>query len=102
MPEWVAVAKEAELQEGAMKGVAAKGIEMLVVRLGGKVYAMESECTHQGGPLAEGELNDSVVTCPWHQAQFDVKTGKVMRGPAQLPQKVHKVKIEDGKVMVEV
>jgi nitrite reductase/ring-hydroxylating ferredoxin subunit len=53
--------------------------------------ATQANCTHRGGPLNEGALDGSTVTCPWHGAQFNVCTGAVLRGPAQQPIKTYRV-----------
>ena len=65
-----------------------------VFNIGGVFYATQNECTHKRGPLSEGELDGSTVTCPYHGAQFDVCTGKVLRGPAAQPLKTYRVIIE--------
>lgn len=71
--------------------------------MGGKFYAMRGVCNHQGGPLPEGELNDNVITCPWHGAQWDVTTGNLVDFPMELdPEPVYKITIENGDVFVEV
>jgi nitrite reductase/ring-hydroxylating ferredoxin subunit/hemoglobin-like flavoprotein len=56
--------------------------------------ATQGECTHKQGPLSEGELDGSIVTCPYHGAQFDVCTGAVQRGPATQPLKTYRVAVE--------
>jgi 3-phenylpropionate/trans-cinnamate dioxygenase ferredoxin subunit len=59
-------------------------------------------CTHDGGPLAEGELSDHVITCPRHGARFDIRTGKALSFPATQPTPVHEVKVEGGDVFVRL
>jgi nitrite reductase/ring-hydroxylating ferredoxin subunit len=59
--------------------------------------ATQSRCTHKGGPLDEGTLEGSTVTCPWHGTQYNVCTGAVLRGPAKDPVKTYKVTV-DGEV----
>jgi nitrite reductase/ring-hydroxylating ferredoxin subunit len=68
-----------------------------VFNVGGVLYATQAECTHQQGPLSEGELDGPTLTCPHHGAQFDVCTGRVLRGPAAQPLKTYRV-IVDGEV----
>lgn len=51
------------------------GLSVVIVRVEGTVYALSGECPHQGGPLVEGDLQGSVLTCPWHAFSFDAKTG---------------------------
>jgi nitrite reductase/ring-hydroxylating ferredoxin subunit/hemoglobin-like flavoprotein len=65
-----------------------------VFNVAGSFYATQDECTHKRGPLSEGELDGSTVTCPYHGAQFNVCTGAVLRGPAQDPLKTYRVVVE--------
>ena len=65
-----------------------------VFNVGGRLYATQNECTHRQGPLSEGELEGSTVTCPWHGSQFDVTTGAVLQGPATEPLKTYTVVVE--------
>ncbi|MGH7724419.1 MAG: Rieske (2Fe-2S) protein [Candidatus Eiseniibacteriota bacterium] len=65
-----------------------------VFNVDGKLCATQNECTHRQGPLSEGELEGSTVTCPWHGSQFDVSTGAVLRGPATEPLKTYTVVVE--------
>jgi nitrite reductase/ring-hydroxylating ferredoxin subunit len=59
--------------------------------------ATQPKCTHRGGPLNEGKLEGSTVTCPWHGTQYNVCTGAVLRGPATEPVKTYRVVVE-GKI----
>jgi nitrite reductase/ring-hydroxylating ferredoxin subunit len=68
--------------------------EVAVFNVGGNVCATQAKCTHKGGPLNEGTLDGSTVTCPWHGSQFDVCTGAVLRGPAREPVKSYRVTLE--------
>jgi nitrite reductase/ring-hydroxylating ferredoxin subunit len=65
-----------------------------VFNVAGNFCATQAKCTHRQGPLNEGKLDESTVTCPWHGAQFDVCTGAVLRGPATVPLKTHRVVVE--------
>lgn len=68
-----------------------------VFSVDGRYCATQANCTHRGGPLNEGVLAGSTVTCPWHGAQFDVCTGAVLRGPARETLKTYRVDV-DGDV----
>ena len=68
--------------------------KVAVFNVGGKLFATQNECTHRQGPLSEGKLEGSTVTCPWHGSQFDVSTGAVLRGPATEPIKTYAVVVE--------
>ncbi|MDI6852798.1 MAG: FAD-dependent oxidoreductase [Deltaproteobacteria bacterium] len=76
------IAKISDLQDGDMKEIEIAGIKILLTRLEGKFYAVGGECSHYGGPLAEGVLCAETVTCPWHHARFNVKTGDLVAPPA--------------------
>mgnify|MGYP001186267802 CR=1 FL=1 len=65
-----------------------------VFNVAGSFCATQAQCTHRQGPLSEGKLDGSTVTCPWHGAQFNVCTGAVLRGPAAQPLKTYRVVVE--------
>ena len=71
------VANKKDLKEGGMLKVEANGKQIVLSMVEGKVYAVDEICTHEGGPLDEGELNGYDLKCPWHYAVFDVRNGKV-------------------------
>lgn len=76
--EYIKVADKNELPPNQMKIVVVSGREVLLTNLDGAYYAIANKCTHLGGSLAKGSLDGSVVTCPRHGAQFDVKTGQAV------------------------
>jgi len=65
-----------------------------VFNVAGSFCATQAKCSHRGGPLNEGTLDGSTVTCPWHGTQFNVCTGAVLRGPAREPVKTYGVIVE--------
>ena len=65
-----------------------------VFNVAGSFCATQAKCTHRGGPLNEGALDGSTVTCPWHGSQFNVCTGAVLRSPATEPVKTYRVIVE--------
>jgi nitrite reductase/ring-hydroxylating ferredoxin subunit len=71
------VANKADLKEGGMLKVEANGKQIVLSLVEGKVYAIDGICTHEGGPLHEGELNEYELKCPLHYAVFDVRNGQV-------------------------
>jgi nitrite reductase/ring-hydroxylating ferredoxin subunit len=74
-----------ELLPNGMRAVTLSGTSVLLVREGDQVYALEPQCGHMGGPLPDGTLEGHVVTCPWHGSQYDVRTGRALRGPYRIP-----------------
>jgi nitrite reductase/ring-hydroxylating ferredoxin subunit len=100
MPEWVTVAKTEDVPEGEMIGATLDGLEVLVANVGGQYRAIGSVCTHEGGPLADGDLHDSIVTCPWHGSEFDVGTGEAVGPPATEPEPVYEVRVEGDEIQL--
>jgi 3-phenylpropionate/trans-cinnamate dioxygenase ferredoxin component len=90
-----------DMESGDMIEVDAGGEEVAVYDVDGAFYATQAECTHQGGPLNDGELDGKVVTCPWHGSRFDVTTGQVVRGPAKNALKTYRVVVEGDVARVE-
>ncbi len=97
------VCRADELKPGSMRKVEIQGMdEIVVANVGGRFYAMRGLCHHQGGPLAEGELEGGVITCPWHGAKWDVTTGKLVEFPMELDDEpTYKVIEENGELFVE-
>jgi 3-phenylpropionate/trans-cinnamate dioxygenase ferredoxin subunit len=116
MAEFVEVPGAGELQSGQMKMFNVGKSEILLARIGDDFYAIDNRCPHMGGSLAEGTLEKTVVTCPLHHSQFDLVDGhavrwtdwsgiklsmaRVLKSPR--PVNSYKVKVEGGKVLVEV
>lgn len=76
MSEWHRVANVADVPPGTSKELAAAGRIVALFNVDGTFHAMDGVCPHAGGPLGEGVLKGSVITCPWHGWQFDVSTGR--------------------------
>ncbi len=73
---------------------------VVLVRRGGKIYALTAICTHAGGPLDEGTLEDNCIICPWHGSKFALEDGHVQGGPATMAEQPFDVRIRDGKIEV--
>jgi nitrite reductase/ring-hydroxylating ferredoxin subunit/uncharacterized membrane protein len=76
------------------------GVRVAVAHLAGHPYALADRCSHRGGPLSEGALIDGCLECPWHKSRFDLRTGKVKRGPASVPQPRYELRESEGQVEV--
>lgn len=98
--EWTAVADESSLEEGRPVLAEADGMQVMLVRDGGQVRALAARCSHQGGPLHEGEVADGCVTCPWHSSRFRLSDGEALSGPTAHRQPVLQVRVQGGKVEV--
>jgi len=91
-----------QLGEGKMVGVEVGGNPILVVNLKGKYYAIGNICTHMGCMLSDGALKGENVQCPCHGSVFDVKTGKVIKAPANKSVLAFQVKVEGDQILVNV
>ena len=68
----------------------------------GKIFAVDNECTHAGGPLCEGEVRGTTLTCPWHGASFNLANGEVLGSPASDNLNSYKVVVEGDDVKIEL
>ncbi len=93
-----------ELPPGEVKIVRAGELAIGVYNLGGQFYAIEDRCSHDDGPLAEGDFDpdDGVAICPRHGARIDIRTGQPLSLPAYLPVETFDVTVTDGVVQVVV
>jgi nitrite reductase/ring-hydroxylating ferredoxin subunit/uncharacterized membrane protein len=101
--DWTPVAREGDLQPDTPLLVRARGYGVLLYSHAGTVHAIAARCTHAGGPLQEGDVDDELcVTCPWHGSRFRLTDGSVARGPASSPQPSFEVQISEGNLEVRV
>jgi 3-phenylpropionate/trans-cinnamate dioxygenase ferredoxin component len=93
-----------ELPPGRMKLVPAGLVTVGVYNCAGELYAIEDRCSHDDGPLCEGDwdLDSCVVVCPRHGANFDLASGRPLTLPATEPVDTYRVFVEEGYVKVEV
>jgi nitrite reductase/ring-hydroxylating ferredoxin subunit len=94
------VLTEAELSENELRRVDADGMPVLLVRRGMRIYAIAETCSHRGGPLSEGKLQDNRVMCPWHGSCYSLSDGRVVNGPSVHRQPVLEVRVRDGQIEV--
>jgi nitrite reductase/ring-hydroxylating ferredoxin subunit len=87
--------------EGHAVRIVADGTPIALFRLGGQLYALDARCTHMGGPLEQGAIHGTQVTCPWHGSVFDVRDGKVVRGPAVKNATSYRVRLEGETLILE-
>lgn len=91
-----------EVPAGGMRMFDLREKDFLVVEREGRFYCLDGRCTHAGAPLSEGSLKGSILTCPWHYSRFDITTGAVIRGPAQDPLTLYKIKLENGHIFIDL
>ena len=99
---FVSVGKASDVPEGSVQIRDAEDREIAVCRASGELYAFENLCTHDDGPLDQGELDGFEIECPRHLARFDVRTGDVKRGPAFLPVETFPVRQSGDEIEVDL
>jgi 3-phenylpropionate/trans-cinnamate dioxygenase ferredoxin component len=101
---FVRVAALEEIDDGDVLGVQAQGKPVCLARVGDVVHAFADNCSHRDFPLSQGELDpdDCSITCEWHGARFDIRTGNALSLPATRPIRVYACRVEDGAVYVDV
>jgi nitrite reductase/ring-hydroxylating ferredoxin subunit len=89
-----------DVADGECKAAEVEGRKVLVSRMDGSISAIENACTHAGGPLSMGKVQNGIVTCPWHGSCFRLRDGAVIRGPAAHPQPMLEARVRGGFVEV--
>ncbi len=102
MSKFVKVVKKSEIDDQSATMVEVEGKELALFKIGGEFYAIDNTCTHAGGPLSEGMIEDDEVECPWHGATFNIKTGQVLCPPAPTNVSSYNVRVTDEDVEIEV
>ena len=102
MGRWIEIARDDELAPGEYKLVDVDDLELALFHVDDGFCCIENKCTHDGGNLVEGDVEGRVVTCPRHGAKFDVCTGEALTLPAVTPTATFPVRVQDGKVEVEI
>ena len=98
--DWTDVLAESALADGRPRCVEADGTAVMVVRRDGTLYALTDHCSHLGGPLHEGEVTDTTITCPLHASVFALQDGALIHGPAAYPQPAWDARARAGRVEV--
>jgi len=98
--QFVRVLPVSELPENQLHRVLADGVPVLLLRRRGQIYAIAETCSHLGGPLAEGKLEDLSVVCPWHGSRFALDSGQVLNGPSTFAQPCFETRVENGYIEV--
>lgn len=100
MLTYTRVADVSEVPDPGTLLVEVDGEVVALFHVEGRFYAIDDVCTHDGGPLVDGELVDYKIACPRHGAKFDIRTGAALSMPAVRPTRSHAVKVEDGGVWI--
>jgi 3-phenylpropionate/trans-cinnamate dioxygenase ferredoxin subunit len=102
MSDFVKVADLSEIPDPGKQVFELDDHLVVVFHAGAQVYCLEDLCTHDGGPLGEGELDDHTIACPRHGAKFDIRNGSPLTMPATEATLVHEAKIENGAIYVRI
>ena len=100
MTDFVKVAELNELQPGQRKMIDFEDVTVALINVEGEYYCIEDLCTHDGGPVAEGEIDGFSIECPRHGALFDIRDGSVLSMPAVVPIPTYEVRIEGDDILV--
>ncbi len=100
MSEFIAVAQVGEVEEGRVKVVRVGDAPVGITLIDGEYFAFADVCTHDDGPVAEGELDEYTIECPRHGAKFDIRTGAVLQLPAVVPIPVYAVEVDGDLIKV--
>jgi len=98
--DFVPVLAEVDLAENTPRRVQAGTTPVLLVRREGRIFAIGDRCSHLGGPLSEGRLENTSIVCPWHASRFSLEDGRVLDGPATFPEPCFETRIRDGQIEV--
>lgn len=100
---FIRVARLEEIGDGGLLAVRLEGRTLCLARIGDEVYAFTDNCSHRDYPLSSGELDaeDCTITCDWHGARFDVRSGAALSLPATRPISVHECRVEGEAVFVD-
>ena len=97
---WHATIAEDDLHVGQVRCVTAEGTAVMLARSADGLHALSDRCSHRGGPLHEGKLDGTEITCPWHDSVFDIRDGSLIHGPAAFPQPAWETRVRAGQIEV--
>ena len=98
--DWTPAMRAGDLVEGKPQMADCNGTPVFLLKRGDVITAISDTCSHAGGPLHEGTIEDNIVICPWHASRFDLRTGAVRGGPATVSQVRYDARIAEGRVEV--
>ena len=99
---FVPILKTSELPEMGKTVIEVGDRVVALFHVSGTFWAIDDECTHDGGPLAEGRLDGFAIECPRHGAKFDIRNGRALTMPATRPTVAHEVKVEGDQVFIRL
>ena len=102
MSEFVAIAKKTEVPDPGSLLVEVEDRLVVLLHIDGEFYALDDVCTHDGGPLSDGQICDHNIACPRHGAKFDVRTGEALTMPATQATVAHQVQLRGDEVLIKL
>jgi len=102
MAEFVKVAKTDEIALGQSKMLEVNGKKIAIFNVAGSFHAIDDTCSHRGGSLSQGMIEGEKVTCPWHGAVFDIRSGEVLGPPAPKGVARYNVRVDGVQIEVEI
>lgn len=100
--EYIAICPDNELQNGERLFVEIGELQIVLFNIAGSFFAIADLCSHDDGPLGDGDLDDHQVVCPRHGARFDIRTGQVLSLPASEDIPAFPVVVEEGQIKISV
>ncbi len=101
MAEWLDIMRASELPLNTRKAIVVSGTPILILNYENTYYAIRNQCTHQDLPLSEGEVEGGIITCPFHGAQFCLKTGEVKAPPAFEDIETYPIRVHQDMLQIE-
>lgn len=101
MPEWIQAAAVGEVADAQSKIVEVNGADVALYNLGGEYFAIEDVCTHDGGDISGGWVEGDRAVCPRHLAEFSIRTGEALKGPAYEGVHSFPVRVREGRVEIQ-
>jgi 3-phenylpropionate/trans-cinnamate dioxygenase ferredoxin component len=98
--EFYEVARVEDVPAGERLFIEIDGKPIVVFNIGGNFYAIGDTCTHDNGPLGDGELDDHQIICPRHGARFDIRNGKALTAPAFVDTPSYPIRVIDGNIEI--
>lgn len=100
--EYLEIAPASELRNGERLFVEVEGRPIVILNIAGQFFAIDDVCTHDDGPLGDGEIEGYNIVCPRHGGEFDVRTGKAVQLPAVVDIRAYPVRVVDGMIQVGI
>ena len=100
--EYIEIAPVGELPEGERLFVEIEGKPIVIFNIAGQFFSIGDVCSHDDGPVGEGQLSEYTITCPRHGAQFDIRNGKVVTMPAVVDIPAYPVQIREGNIFLGI